>query len=54
MDGDGQHPYFEFQWELLVEEIDDPRFELSLLPARTRDRTTVTLDFSDLLDGGWR
>lgn len=53
MDGDGQHWYFEFQWELLVEEIDDPRFELLLLLARTRDRTTVTLDLSDLLDGGW-
>jgi hypothetical protein len=45
--------YFDSRWEQLVDVFEDHRFELSLLLARTRNSTTVTLDLSDLLNGGW-
>jgi hypothetical protein len=45
--------YFASEWESLIEVFDDPRFELSLVLARTRGRTPVTLDLSNLRLGGW-
>ncbi|MCK9795215.1 HEPN/Toprim-associated domain-containing protein [Isoptericola sp. 4D.3] len=40
-------------WDELLEAFDDPRFKLALGLTRTRRSTTVTLDLTDLLLGGW-
>lgn len=50
---DPEEQFMHSLWHDLVEVFDDPRFELALVLARTRDTTIVTLDLTDLLLGGY-
>jgi len=45
--------FLEHQWEDLIEAFDDPRFELALKLRRARSATSVVLDMTDLLLGGY-
>ncbi len=50
---DHERRFLEHQWESLRESFDDPRFALALSLVNTRPATTVTLDLTDLVLGGW-
>lgn len=50
---DSEDGFLESQWEDLVEAFDDPRFELALKIRRARSTTSLVLDMTDLLLGGY-
>lgn len=52
-DRDAQYRYLESVWEDLVESFDDPRFAIALLLRGSRATTTVKLDLSGCVMGGW-
>lgn len=50
---DPEQRFLSHQWDSLRESFDDPRFALALALTNTRAATTVMLDLTDLVLGGW-
>jgi hypothetical protein len=48
-----EEQYFSHTWDSVCESFDDPRFALALLLTRAQATTSVTLELSNLVVGGW-